>query len=39
MQTDDIINYRWANPPKCFFFACEYLLYIVTGGLQCKILT
>ena len=37
--TDRLYNYRWVNPPKCFFVACEYLPNIVIGGLQCKNLT
>ena len=36
---DRLYNYGWVNPPKCFFVACEYLPYIVIGGLQCKNLT
>ena len=36
---DRLYNYGWVNPPKGFFVACEYLPYIVIGGLQCKNLT
>ena len=33
---DQLYNYGWVNPPKWFFVACEYLPYIVIGGLPCK---